>query len=650
MAEEFDITSVKICNCSNKCGCQKLFNNISDCINKIKAGSKELELSLKKIKKNNKTVSKKNISIVDKDVTHNHIYLNIINEILGNPNLKNVLLNPSKYKLSPENIKNFIYDYIRTNHSNIFLNNDQIEKLQYKIENYINTFYQNKCFDNIPLLKLVKDKHSNLEKILDKYINFSNYPFLIKYSIDQSKNYTNILQNDLCLGEGTIMAKDINFKDKKHLIHPAIVALYLNKLPILENLTIFNDSFELYKELNKLQNTDLTRDNTEILNYNLELLKLRLGEPNNFSGTDPLVSELNRISMHSILRACITEMRNKNFDYIGNVLFNELLTKIDFKYRNYATKPIGTVELILRTFSFKPTVVLKNNIFDNNSLGKSYVYSYDYKFDNPNGIINLNDNQQDIQQALLMQNLNPMMMQLMQTNMNQNMHIGANKLLNCGTLLNHQESKNIILNSIGILVINIERLRTESMFGSTQEVFNTQSINYTDTLTINNKIFNINSVLLLDNQSVSNCSSRLGYINRNKYNLYTLVKISTDKWFKYYPEMFGDNQIKNKLIIKNITTYMKNYYKFIKQNPADGKPIDEIDPSYISNFIAEFPSKEDKIKKMLSENSEFSIDNFIISDSEARTEIMNNSNVLIYAEDITNISAVCHNPCSFINL
>lgn len=626
------IQDIMQCNCLNKCSCDNIYTKISHCINTYTAGDLSKSLSVKKPKSNKKHGSTysgiksndhKNLEVIE---------LSILDAIFDDSRLRTLFLNPvHKHLINTPVVKKFVHDYLQRNPS-ISLTDEIINKVTFNVEKQIQNYYYNKCNELLPLFKLVKDKTDPL-LFINKYISYNNA--FVKRSIDQSKNYSFVKHPNYSNLQSDVLVPGIDVGNKMNLVNPVLVALFLNPLPILEHLVIYNDSYELIKSLKGVQNNVIDEQAKTFL-YNINLLKFRLGDPNFFSDDNLQTSELKRIAMHAILRSAIFELRNRKFNNYSFTLFEDLKNQVRFGYPGYTRSSIGTLDAILKMVSYKPTTIIKNNLFDKNNMIKESVYHYDYSFNNPNGILNF-ETSRETQSSIILQSLNPL---------NKIFEDERNKLGCTNLLSNFRNENKTIMDSTGILVINIDRTKLHHIPGNITYQLNGQPINYADSITINNKIFQINSAVLV-RQKYGNCVPNIP--NSKNIVTYTLVKMhNTNKWFKYDPEVFTDTNDFQKLNDENIVKYMKSYYEFMGSCPSDGTSIDDLTIDSIQQFLRDNKDQMPIIRSKLETKNDFMLDNFYITDDEARSEIITNSTILIYSYG-PNINLVkCSDPCDLI--
>lgn len=603
------------CNCLGKCSCgDKRKEYLSDTvsfINTYRAGDiNELSKRVRTVRKTKKSSSSSSSLLTQ-------LAMDIIRDMMDKPILKDLLVNPNAI-IDLDTVKRYIQSYSFKNHDKRVLSDSELGSVVKYVTERFSRMYQERCIGVLPILKFADiSRHDKLLAGFDK----DNYMNIIMKSIAQSEGYNSIIYNrkdELDI----LQAPEIKVcQEMPSNLLAVVLAMFLPKLPILEHLVVFSDTYELNCLLSKFyhQKSKADMNDFSLLEYNSDLLKLRLGDPNNFSQSPDSLksSEEKRMEAHCLLRTAIMDIRNNDFASKSIKKLDKIFKSINNKYVGYTSTPKGMIEQIMKMVSLKPTVVFRTDML-NGGVKKENVYMYSYKFNAPNGVVVIDSNTLRMQQNLLMARMDPMKNLLSQT-----MHYPTP--IPCSTIFSQAIPEEVsLLSSNGLLVIDIDRFNKASFPFRNME-YNNLPISFEHKLNLNSKTFNLTSAI-----AYKPVKTGCRYAVRKSYKICTLVKVSDDKWFKFSPDMFSESDVAD-IRRNNLISYMNHINQLLGQEDV----ITDLSPEIIKSFIQN--KDVDMVDRLMTVYnkpvSSISVDQCIISDLEAEQIITTMGIFLFYASE-----------------
>lgn len=658
-----DLENYSFCNCLKKCDCEANFRNVFSAIHKFggnpsleensvkksikvmksegskSEGTKEEKKGKKKPEKEYKEIiiREKSPSLVSKDgLDFKKLVDKIIGEIFKLDNFKEILFKYPHNETLPTVIKNII----RSN--NFVFGSEQksltpkiIDDLILHITADIFPQYNKKCFMDSSIIKLAE---MDIETMFNKFVGRSmlSYSRIITDAlVRQSRNYVDINKRD-----DTDFLSDyrntIYMGNGKNLVHPVVMALFGPKLPMLEELAVYSDSYEVLTLFKKVLTKSLTPDDYDTYMLNSFLINKRIDIPQPFiPDIDPITSEIQRIIIHSLLKICIFKLRSGVFNDDKFTLFDSIVQNIYLYYPNYTSTAKGMLEVIFTIFNYFPIITVKQYFKNLYLYKKGDVYtsfnegsktSFSDIIYNPSSRLGDLDFTRRLIEMFngnylgtkLLPSLNPASSDICST-------------YSTGLPRFNNESNKVIAADY-ILAVDINRF-------ATYKLFKRVILNIDDTLTINNFTFSLRSAVCRKfTEEV--CFSRL-----RRLNYYTLVKLEDGRWFKYSKDNYENNlidlKVKKLLNGINADTSFLNHYNANVGNDAD-EPITNLTNEIVKQYIG-FRGNYNEVLSILNGNiNVFQNDYFIIDNATAMKEISTDAVLLIYASNKPVI-----NPCDY---
>lgn len=542
-----------------------------------------------------------------------------------------------------KHIQDYINRYLENNKIN-YLSTTLFDEIYNYIYKNMDNYYMKRCYKSLPLFTF-KINNINFKDLL-KYtyeFNEKSYENVINNSIIQSENYTSFLSPPNKILSNFLFESKINLNASRidELVSPVLVALFLTKIPILENLAIKNDSYLLSKAINE-------HNNRELLEKEYDLLLYRSADPNEFTvNVSSQQSELYRITLHMLLRFCIMKLRNGIFNDPIFSKFNHYITQIKYNYPGYTSTPKGILHTILKIFSFTPITGISKTLFKDSSIQSTYIYKYDTEIDNGftidqdyfNSVIK-NKHQMEILRNKILEPI-----------LNTSLNTSSLDMSICKYLSSKENIFNILKVS-GLLAIDIDRFYVNK-YGFLNNVFDDKLLTFDFKLNIDLVPFVFRSAICIKPVYNPNSCDNVKY---SSYNTFTIVKID-DKWFKYDPSLFINIKERETIINDSIKRFIQEVKHMTNDSSVetenDDRVLDNIEDTNncmtISDFISNYKEFYPSFEKYISDvnNLIFSRSGFLINQSQAIDEISKYGILLLYVQDV-NMEPVCFNKCADI--
>ncbi|ADT91123.1 core wall protein [Cotia virus SPAn232] len=180
-----------------------------------------------------------------------------------------------------------------------------------------------------------------LDKVYSSYV----HDVLLSTTRFQSIHFTDMSSSmDLCF--------KFRDSDTTYFIHPIFVALFGIKLPALENIFVYGDSYSLIQQL-----YDFKKVRPD--NYMLLVNRLTEESPIVFTGINDVIStEIQRANVHTMIRKLIMKLRSGIFFCKDEEAIDPLLMKIiHTNCSQVMTDEEQMLASILSIVGFKPTLV-----------------------------------------------------------------------------------------------------------------------------------------------------------------------------------------------------------------------------------------------------------------------------------------------------
>lgn len=535
-----DNINIYECDCKSECKCKDVFSDSVHFFNNQDVYRGGFNKSATK-KKNKSIVTRSNTKDTRMDVVR--VGEGVIDELWKSKNnltLRQIMAHNAS--ATSNFLDKFIGNYIRNNTQESYYDSDSISKIYQYVMNNIRPFFINRFLNKIPIFtQHNKNLIDRLEHELSNGI--SNYENLIDQSILQSGNYSNLMRNTTMNNTSYF-----SFGDRKSLIDPVVVALFGNKLSILEELAINNDTLQATLSLTKLSNDELTTSSVDNFRENLNLIKLRLKETDMYDKSSN--SEFKRIMVHANLRGAIVDLRNGKFNSKYAVLLNNIINTLQIGYSTFTNEPRGYLEAILRLFPYKPTTITKG------MTPSLPFYYYEYSVNNGDRFSAFheitNNSLQNAQMLAYFSTINGIFINPIVST-----PISAYEQLFTG------DHNNLVFDSVGILVISIDRSNDYNGFG--RIIDKDIPVAFDRTLTsIRNKQFDLKSVVMESKYPMINGRRN---ITKRIYR-YAYIKLDNDDWFEYNPYEINKktiNELHNDDLLDYINEITREQYKTLRR-------------------------------------------------------------------------------------
>jgi hypothetical protein len=413
-------------------------------------------------------------------------------------------------------------------------------------------------------------------------------------------------------------------------IPSVIFALFATRIPVLFDLIINQDLFQLQRELQS--------NNYE--NYkNIYLLLFRLSDREPYYNTqghgeiskNNIYTELSRIVLSMSLKKIISKL------FEGTVT-SPLVSPVLNIFKNLVVKNVKTYQemllsCILKIWSFKPTVVLKNITSDFRTETVFFV-EYDIsgynQFDNQN----IKFNQELLKYMYYDQINNKVILspKFMLDSLSGNMSNIPNvqppiTYCNTGLYRNIPTLTNIALRSTGVFILSIPRLIKRTLSFNLPDEFNdrmtTRYVDLDQNITIGNNLFQLRSAVCYKISKVIDLET----CTQNPSTLGTVAIVRTQKgWIRYNPNLMQSFSEKRDILesLRKIefTKYnIDNNIEFNQEEFEEWKRVysnmDRITDKFNRGFI--------------------DIDALIIPESEAIDTISRYGTLIIYAQEYSGL-------------
>lgn len=488
------------------------------------------------------------------------------------------------------------------------------------VVNYINFVLNKELFKTYDhtLTTFIKDTNDfeqikNLIRIQD-YAHF-NYQTKLR-----AQDYSNICLN---------YKSDPYFYYNKHetVIPAMIFALFGSKIPILFDLAVYQDLFQMMEEI----------ENNNYGNYkNILLLLYRLADKDQYILKGHRYdkhsnSEYTRIFLAIALKKIIYGMmENKISSKLMGAVMNILNKFYDPTCKN---KDELFLTSILKIWSFKPTLI--------NTIQGEYksVYFYEYDINNTtidvlanfsNDILNFSyfdnktnriyfslKNYYDYKNSSKFPTIN---------NINNigNFNMLQNNMFSKGmSIINYGPSFNsTIFKTTGVLIVSTPRHKY--LLGSSDNLINVKQIDFQPIINIGTSILELRSAVCHKIHekilNVTDCGMK------PSVGRFALLKINSDKWIKYDPDFNV-----------NITDTLTEIYNLHSEEAVGGLMDD--------NFTTTFLGKSDHDLKKEFRNGDLLYSYMIISNAKAMSYISMYSSIIIYSQNYDLFASQCLNKC-----
>lgn len=414
------------------------------------------------------------------------------------------------------------------------------------------------------------------------------------------------------------------YNNDEHIIPPMLFALFGSKMPILFDLAVYQDLFQMMEEI----------ENNDYGNYkNVLLLLYRLAdkEPYIVKGhtyDKQSNSEYTRIFLAIAIKKIIYGlMENKISSKLMEAVMN-ILNK--FQDNTCKNKDELFLTSILKIWSFKPTLI--------NTIDREYksVYFYEYNINNTtidvlanfsNDILNFSyfdktsnriyfslKNYYDYKNSTKFPNMNTVNnFNLMQANMfSKNV-----SLFNYGPSFNSS-----IFKTTGILIVSTPRHKY--LLGANDNLINVKQIEFQPIINIGNSVLELRSAVCHKIYekilNITDCGMK------PSVGRFALLKINNDKWIKYDPD-FNVN-------FQDTITEILNIHN--EENIED--LMDE-------NFAATFLGKSIYDIRKEFKKGELLYSPMIISNAKAMSYLSMYSSIVIYSQNYDLFASQCLNKC-----
>ncbi|AAC97680.1 ORF MSV164 putative core protein, fowlpox virus P4b homolog (vaccinia A3L), similar to SW:P17355 [Melanoplus sanguinipes entomopoxvirus] len=609
MTFEYDPISGEnhICSIAGNCIISDFFNKLTSEFTKT-----QLIAGARKSDKNNKS---NNIST---NIDKKQDILKRLAEYIA----KSFSKSPNLY--TEQDIRNIIalsnIDGIR----NINLSNEDINN----IINLATVYYKSKIVDH-PLFSVKSENVTDLMqqlKQVDSVANISDYEGFLNNLKLRSYNYIDVTSCNL--------TNTLYYHPNEPSIPSIIFALFANRLPILFDLITSQDLYMLQKEL---QSDDYSKYN------NLFLLIFRLSDKDYFynlkghSGSkNSFYNELSRI----ILSMAVKQMvYNIIAGTVTSNLTNSFVNIINrYRVDNIRSPQEAMLTILLKMWSYKPTIVLKSSIGPYNDLKPESVFYVEYDINDISRIdasTNIRFGQEMLKYIYYDRLSNKVV--LLPTVLNTVPTINAN--LNQFPFLANQYSQmsyganNITLRSLGIFVLSIPRIISSLYYNGYANEYggrlNTRYINIDQTITISDRIFILSSAVCYKSATTINADPCFG----TQIAMGTIAIVRTQKgWLRYDPDLKVSCNSQQEILDKMIRS------EYNKYTASDQYGMNEGFDDEFEHWKKDIKNVEKIIDRF--DKGYVNIDALIINDSEAIDIISRYGTILIYS-DQSGSSSLC---------